>query len=92
MTRVFKPVTHNIPQAGEKFNAETEKFSVFLTIFCVPFELKHCRNASDNHPDPDTRRKRGDCNHRNHFTTCKIITTKTTIITNEKRELIICSI
>ena len=90
--RVVKPVTDNIPQAGVKFNAETEKFSVFLTISCVPLELQHRRNASDRNPDPDTRCKRGDCNHRNHFTTCKIITTNTTSITNEKRELIICSI
>ena len=67
--RVSKPVTHNIPQAGEKFNAETENFSVFLTISCVPIELQHCRNASGNHPNPDTSRKRGDRNHRNHFTT-----------------------
>lgn len=74
------------------FQAVNEKFSVFLTIPRVPIELKHCRNSSGNHPDSDTSRKRGEGNRRNHLTTCKIITTKTTSIKNEKRELTICSI
>lgn len=54
--RVVKPVTHNIPQAGGKFNAETEKFSVFSTIsitetivFCINKRFdKLRRNLGDN--------------------------------------------